>query len=62
MESAKRILEKNPRQSAKLISIIFFGWSIPIFKKTFDKSLDAHDVTKPLTVDQSSILGNRIER
>lgn len=62
MESGRRKLQENPRQSASLISIIFFGWSIPIFKRTYDKALDANDASEPLTVDRSSELGDRIER
>lgn len=62
MESGRRKLHKNPRQTASVLSIIFFGWSIPIFKRTYDKSLDANDANEPLTVDRSSELGDRIER
>lgn len=62
MESGRRKLQENPRQSASLLSIIFFGWSIPLFKRTYNKSLDAHDASAPLNEDRCSILGDRIER
>lgn len=62
MESGRRKLQENPRQTASLISIIFFSWSIPLFKRTYDKTLDAQDASAPLKCDQSSVLGDRIER
>lgn len=62
METGKRKLNENPRQSANLMSILFFGWSIPLFKRTYDKVLDAHDAVQPLEQDRSKILGDRLER
>lgn len=62
MESGKRKLLENPRESANLISRIFFGWTIPIFKRTYDRALDAGDASEPLLRDRSTVLGDRIER
>lgn len=62
MELGERKLQENPRQSANLISILFFGWSIPIFKKTYNKTLDSNDACEPLLQDRSIELGNRLER
>lgn len=62
MESARRNLLANPRQSANLLSMLFFGWSIPIFKKGYAKPLDSEDVYEPLDKDRSSNLGGRLER
>ncbi|XP_031625002.1 probable multidrug resistance-associated protein lethal(2)03659, partial [Contarinia nasturtii] len=63
MESAYRKLLKNPRQSASLISILFFGWTIPIFKQSYrDDALDSNDAFEPLVLDQSDRLGDRLEK
>lgn len=62
MESGHRKLSKNPRQSANLISIIFFGWSIPILKKTYQNILHPNDAFEPLDEDRSENLGNRLEK
>lgn len=58
----KRKLHANPRQTANLLSILFFGWSIPIFKRTYDKTLDSSDACEPLLQDRSAALGDRLER
>lgn len=62
MESGRRKLQANPRATANFFSIVFFGWSIPLFKRTYNKVLDATDVSEPLTEDRSSTLGDRLER
>lgn len=62
MESGRRNLSKNPRQSANLLSVVFFGWSIPIFKKSFKDNLHANDAFEPIDEDRSELLGNRLER
>lgn len=62
MEFGRRKLQENPCQSASWLSVLFFAWSIPFFKRTYDKKIDANDASEPLIVDRSSILGDRIER
>lgn len=62
MESGTRKLQSNPRNNANWFSILFFGWTIPIFKQTYGKILDSCDVCEPLKCDQSKVLGDRLER
>lgn len=62
MESGKRKLRENPRETASFISQVFFAWAIPIFRKTYGKVLDASDANEPLHRDRSSVLGDRIEK
>lgn len=62
MESGRRKLANNPRESANWISVLFFGWSIPIFKKSYTDVLHPNDAFEPLDVDRSEMLGNRLER
>ena len=62
METGKRKFQSNPRQTASILSIIFFGWTIPFFKRSYKKILDPNDVSEPLVIDQSSTLGDRLEK
>lgn len=63
MEYGHRRLSKNPRQNANFLSVIFFGWSIPIFKKTYNVNvLHPNDAFQPLDEDLSEILGDRLEK
>lgn len=62
MESGCRKFQPNPRQTANLFSIVFFGWTIPLFRRTYDKILNCDDVSEPLPDDRSKALGDRLER
>lgn len=62
METGNRKFQANPRETASWISILFFGWTIPFFKRTYDKVLDSSDVSEPLTKDRSGVLGDRLEK
>ena len=62
METGERKLQPNPRKTASVISILFFGWTIPFFKRSYKKVLDPNDVSEALVIDQSSTLGDRLER
>ncbi|XP_031639334.1 probable multidrug resistance-associated protein lethal(2)03659, partial [Contarinia nasturtii] len=62
MESAHRKLLKNPRKSASWMSVLFFGWTIPLFKQSYQRdALHPNDVFEPLEEDQSDRLGDRLE-
>ncbi|XP_055317503.1 probable multidrug resistance-associated protein lethal(2)03659 isoform X2 [Sitodiplosis mosellana] len=58
----KKLRKRNPRESANLISILLFGWSIPFFKAAYNRTLDSNDVCVPLREDLSCVLGDRLER
>lgn len=62
MEVGQRKLAQNPRKSASLISKLFFGWSIPIFKRSYGIQLHPNDAFAPLDEDHSKILGDRLEK
>lgn len=61
MESNYRELPPNPRESANILSIIFFGWTLPLFKKGCESVLELKDVFRPLNCDKSEFLGDRLE-
>ncbi|XP_031622965.1 multidrug resistance-associated protein 4-like, partial [Contarinia nasturtii] len=62
MESTSRKLLKNPRYGANFISVLFFGWTIPIFKTSYSNVLHPSDAFEPLEEDLSDKLGDRLER
>lgn len=62
METAIPTLPTNPRDHANIFSIIFFCWTIPLFKKGYRKILEIEDIFQPLIADKSQSLGERLER
>lgn len=62
MESAKRKLLPNPRQTSNFFSVLFFTWTIPIYRKSFRKEFTIDDVHEPLYKDRSDWLGDRLDR
>lgn len=62
MESSKRRMDENPRETANIFSILLFSWTIPLFKKGYYKVLELEDIFRPLNVDRSELLGDRLEK
>lgn len=62
MESSKRKMDENPRETANIFSILLFSWTIPLFKKGYNKVLELEDIFRPLDVDRSELLGDRLEK
>lgn len=62
METSVPKLPTNPRDKANIFSILFFCWTLPLFKKGFRKVLDIEDIFQPIKVDKSKTLGDRLER
>ena len=61
MESNHFKLPPNPRESANILSIVFFIWTLPLFKKGYEKILKLGDIFQALTSDKSDRLGDRLE-
>lgn len=61
MDFVKSSLAPNPRDTANIFSILFFYWTIPIFKRGYRKVLEIEDVFRPLHVDNSKSLGERLQ-
>lgn len=61
MEASHKNLPPNPRQKSNFLSIIFFAWTVPLFKKGYGKVLQLEDLFRPLSGDNSSSLGERLE-
>lgn len=62
MESVRRKLLTNPREKANVVSVLFFWWTIGMFKKGYRKVLDLTDLYQPRNVDRSEKLGDRLDK
>lgn len=61
MDAGKQELQENPLEGAGLLSIWLFAWTIPLFKKGYRKVLELEDMFRPLSVDRSNLLGDRLD-
>lgn len=61
MESVRRKLLKNPRETANPVSVLLFLWTYELFKKGYQRTLKLTDLYETLTEDRSSVLGDRLE-
>ncbi|CAH1104965.1 unnamed protein product [Psylliodes chrysocephalus] len=62
MDLAKENYNPNPRDSANPLSILFFTYTIELFRKGYRKTLDVDDLYNPIKSDRSTLLGDRLER
>lgn len=62
MKSSKIELSQNPYEKAGFLSKLLYFWTIPLFKRAYDKELQLEDIFKPLETDRSEFLGNKLEK
>lgn len=62
MESVAQHIEPSPRKSASFLSVLLFGWTIPIFRRGWKSPFDGTSTYDPLDDDRSSYLGDRLEK
>ena len=62
MESTQQKCSPNPRDNTNIFSILFFTWTIPLFKKGYGKILQIEDMFQPMKSDHSNLLGDRLEK
>lgn len=62
MESARRKLLTNPRETANCLSKIFHTWIVSTFLKGYKRDLSIEDMYQPLNCDRSASLGDRLEK
>ncbi|KAG7207749.1 hypothetical protein KM043_009361 [Ampulex compressa] len=62
MDSSKSKSKPNPREKANIFSVLFWWWTISLFKTGYRKVLQTDDLYDPLKVDRSTTLGNRLEK
>lgn len=62
MDSKQTIVrEPNPRKEANIFSILTFGYTLPTFRKGFNKDLQEEDIPENWSAHASRELGNRLE-
>ncbi|XP_045472553.1 ATP-binding cassette subfamily C member 4-like isoform X2 [Harmonia axyridis] len=61
MDTTKEKYNPNPREKANPLSVLFFTYTLPMFKKGSSKELDVDDLYNPLPLDRSQHLGDRLE-
>lgn len=61
METSQQKFLPNPRDNTNILSKLFFTWTIPIFREGYRKELQMEDMYRPLEVDLSDSLGDRLE-
>ncbi|XP_072387967.1 ATP-binding cassette sub-family C member 4-like [Diabrotica undecimpunctata] len=62
MDSTEVKDNPNPRETASIISIMFFGFTIPTFRTGLKKQIGVDDVYNTLKSDRSEYLGDRLEK
>lgn len=62
MESVRRKLLSNPRDTASSLSVLLFIWTIDLFKKGYQRTLQLTDLYETLPEDRSTNLGDQLER
>ncbi|XP_044267576.1 ATP-binding cassette sub-family C member 4-like [Tribolium madens] len=61
MDITKEYYNPNPREKANFLSVMFFTYTIDMFKKGYSKTLDVDDLYSPIESDRSTLLGDRLE-
>eukprot|EP00095_Tigriopus_kingsejongensis_P003130 snap_masked-scaffold438_size171652-processed-gene-0.1 protein:Tk03130 transcript:snap_masked-scaffold438_size171652-processed-gene-0.1-mRNA-1 annotation:"multidrug resistance-associated protein 4" len=56
------IQRENPRENASFLSIAFFWWLNPLLRLGYKKNLELNDLFRPLRVDGSEVLNNKLQR
>lgn len=62
MDSSRKPDRKNPRQGANPISELFFVWVIPTLWRGLKGGLNTENLTQCLKEDNSSALGDKLEK
>ncbi|CAH0558001.1 unnamed protein product [Brassicogethes aeneus] len=58
----EKIGNKNPRDTANSLSVLFFTYTFKFFKRGYGKTIFADDIFSPITCDKSQELGDRLEK
>lgn len=62
MEQSEQKNADNPKENANFVSILTFWYTFGLFKKGYNKVLEINDLFRPLKVDESGSLGDRLEK
>lgn len=62
MEQNEQKNAENPREKANLFSVLTFWYTLGMFRDGYSKVLEISDLFRPLKVDESGSLGDRLEK
>ncbi|CAD6221999.1 GSCOCT00005266001.2-RA-CDS [Cotesia congregata] len=62
MDATKTTTNPNPREKANFLSVLFWTWTLKLFRTGYSKILEPEDLFDPLKIDRSSVLGDRLEK
>jgi hypothetical protein len=62
MDQSDQKLSDNPAEKANAASRLTFLWTIGLFRKGNKKVLQIEDLYRPMKVDESTLLGDRLEK
>ncbi|CRK98089.1 CLUMA_CG011457, isoform A [Clunio marinus] len=62
MEQYEQENVANPKEKANVFSVLTFWYTIKMFKKGYNKVLEVNDLFVPMKADESSGLGDRLEK
>lgn len=62
METVKKELKENPRETANIVSVLFFSWVIPLLKIGSSKVLEIEDLFQCRLCDRSGTLAEKLQR
>lgn len=61
MDQSDQKLTDNPAEKANILSRLTFLWTLGLFRKGNKKVLQIEDLYKPMKIDESASLGDRLE-
>ncbi|XP_044588303.1 probable multidrug resistance-associated protein lethal(2)03659 isoform X2 [Cotesia glomerata] len=62
MDATKTTTNPNPREKANFLSVLFWTWTLKLFRIGYSKILEPEDLFDPIKIDRSSVLGDRLEK
>lgn len=62
METVKKKLKQNPRDTANIFAVLVFSWVIPLLKEGSSKALEIEDIFQTRRCDKSKILADKLQR
>ncbi|XP_034942392.1 probable multidrug resistance-associated protein lethal(2)03659 isoform X1 [Chelonus insularis] len=62
MDASKAKVHPNPREKSNILSVLFWTWTLKLFRTGYSKILGPADLFDPLKTDRSGVLGDRLEK